>query len=179
MKHVTAAFALLAACLLAGCGSPQPTAAPLPAPNPGGVLQPQGPSIQVPPAATSVVLPGSDSAVPAPAATLPPADPFISRAKQDLAERLKIDTGQIALVKVADLTWPDPSLGCSPGAGQVLTQGSAAGYQIWLEAESQEYIYHATLAGQLLLCPSVNLGADNPLLNRTPALSPPPPATNP
>ena len=38
------------------------------------------------------------------------------------------------------------------------------GYRVWLEAKSEEYIYHIGLTGQVILCPKLIPGANNPLL---------------
>ena len=88
----------------------------------------------------------------------------VDLAKQDLADRLKIDPGEIALLKTMEITWPNISAGCSPSAGQILTKGRVYGYRVWLEAESEGYIYHVGLTGQVILCPKPIPGANNPLL---------------
>jgi hypothetical protein len=95
-------------------------------------------------------------------------DKYVGLAKQDLADRLKVDADQIALVKTMEITWPDISLGCSPGSGQILTKGQVHGYRVWLEAEGQNYIYHVGLNGQVILCPKLNPGVNNPRLSKTP-----------
>lgn len=95
-------------------------------------------------------------------------DKFVGLAKHDLADRLKVDADQIALVKTMEITWPDISLGCSPGSGQILTQGQVHGYRVWLEAKGQNYIYHIGLTGQIILCPKLNPGVNNPRLSKTP-----------
>jgi hypothetical protein len=95
-------------------------------------------------------------------------DKLVGLAKQDLADRLSIDVDQITLLKATEILWPDISLGCKPGSGQILTRGRVYGYRVWLEAERQEYIYHTGLTGQIILCPKLNPGANNPLLSKTP-----------
>ncbi|HMB23726.1 MAG: hypothetical protein ACM33V_12895 [Chloroflexota bacterium] len=82
----------------------------------------------------------------------PPVEKFVSLAKEDLAERLKIATDQITLVKTADMTWPNAALGC-PSPGKVYAQGRVPGYQIRLEAGGTEYVYNTDLSGQIILCP--------------------------
>ncbi|HEX2997644.1 MAG TPA: hypothetical protein VHP14_22665 [Anaerolineales bacterium] len=82
----------------------------------------------------------------------PPVEKFVSLAKEDLAERLKIATDQITLVKTADMIWLNAALGC-PSPGKVYAQGRVPGYQIRLEAGGMEYVYNTDLSGQLILCP--------------------------
>jgi len=89
---------------------------------------------------------------------------LIELAKQDLADRLKIDVIGITLLKTMEITWPDVSQGCSPGSGQILAKGRVYGYGVWLEAGGQNYIYHAALTGQLFPCPKLEPGVNNPLL---------------
>jgi len=106
------------------------------------------------------------------ASTPPGVDEFVNLAKQDLANRLNIGVNQISLLKTTEITWPDISKGCSPAAGQVLSKGQVSGYRIWLEAERETYIYHVGLNSQVIVCPSLNPGANNPLL-MTPGGPPP------
>ncbi len=82
----------------------------------------------------------------------PPVEKFVSLAKKDLAERLKIAADEINLVKTAEMTWPDSALGC-PSPGKVYAQGRVPGYQIRLEAKGAEYVYNTDLRGTVLLCP--------------------------
>ena len=66
-------------------------------------------------------------------------------------------TGQAAqsfeLVKAQAVTWPDGSLGC-PQPGRLYTQALVPGWRIRLRAMSQEFDYHASTRGALLLCPA-------------------------
>ena len=94
-------------------------------------------------------------------------DKCVILAKQDLANRLKMDLTQIALQKTLEITWPNIAMGCSLGTGQILTKGQVYGYQVWLEAQGKDYIYRVGLTGQLILCPQLKPGAKN-LLLRTP-----------
>jgi hypothetical protein len=97
--------------------------------------------------------------------TPPSEEKSVDLAKQDLADRLKIDLAQIALVKTMEIKWPNTSIGCKPGAGQILTESNQVyGYRIWLEVAGEEYIYHVGLTEQIIFCPKLNPGANNPLL---------------
>ena len=179
MKLFVISLALLFAVTLAGCGSSQASLAPSRTQNPVSNTQQKNPPIVVLPLSTDDLPQLNASESPATISTLPPDDQFISLAKQDLAHRLNIDIGQISLLKINDITWSDISLGCDPVPGQILTQGSATGYQIWLEAQEQDYIYHAGLNGQLVLCQNMNPGANNPLLFKTLGPTQKPPDSSP
>jgi hypothetical protein len=91
--------------------------------------------------------------------TPPPAEKFVSLAKKDLAERLKIAVDEINLVNTTEMTWPNASLGC-PSPGKVYAQGRVPGYQIRLETGGLEYVYNTDLVGQVVLCPQYD--PDNP-----------------
>jgi hypothetical protein len=95
--------------------------------------------------------------------TPPSKDQLVNLAKQDLAVRLKIDSAQITLLKTLEIKSPNISAGCKLGAGQILTQGSQVyGYRIWLEADGEEYIYHAGINETIIFCPKMTPGANNP-----------------
>jgi hypothetical protein len=94
----------------------------------------------------------------------PDEDKLVNLAKQALADRLKIDPAQIALVKTMEITWPTISAGCSSNAGQILSKGRVYGYRVWLEANGVEYLFHAGEGGQVFPCTEPNPGANNPLL---------------
>jgi len=76
---------------------------------------------------------------------------MIDKAKDDLAQRLSISTTQINIIEAKEVTWSNSSLGCpQPGMGyaDVLTPG----YLILLNANGQDYEYHAGKAGSLTYC---------------------------
>lgn len=89
----------------------------------------------------------------------PPVEKFVSLAIKDLADRLKIETAEVTVVKTAEAVWPNAGLGC-PSPGKVYAQGKVPGYQIRLEAGGVEYVYNTDLKGQVLLCPQQD--PDNP-----------------
>ena len=91
-------------------------------------------------------------------------DKLVDLAKQDLADRLKIDASQIALLSTMEITWPDISAGCTTSAGQILSKGRVYGYSVWLGAKAAEYLYHVGQDGQVFPCTEPNPGANNPLL---------------
>jgi hypothetical protein len=70
--------------------------------------------------------------------------------RQDLAERLQMGQGEISVVKVSKVDWPDASLGC-PQPGTMYAQVITPGYQIELQVGGREYTYH-TGGGKFVLC---------------------------
>ena len=108
-----------------------------------------------------------------------PEDKLVSLAKQDLAERLKVDIGEITLIGAIQITGADLYSGCTLRAGQVLMPNSSVnGYQISLEAQGQVYLYHAGLNDQLVFCQNM-AGTVYPMPGGTFHLTPPPPNGNP
>lgn len=66
----------------------------------------------------------------------------VSRAVADLAGRLGIDQGQITVVSVEALQWPDSSLGL-PDPGMMYPQAIVPGHRIVLAAEGRRFEYHS------------------------------------
>jgi hypothetical protein len=60
----------------------------------------------------------------------------------DLAERLGIAPGQIAIVAVESVQWRDSSLGC-PQPGMMYAQVITPGFRVILRAEDEQYEYHS------------------------------------
>lgn len=72
---------------------------------------------------------------------------------QDLAARLDMPAGDIEVVEVRDVQWPDGALGC-PEEGKMYTQAVVDGTQVILGAEDRVYDYHAGADGEPFLCAS-------------------------
>ena len=70
------------------------------------------------------------------------ADKVSLLARQDLAERLKIDAEKIETVSQKEIVWPDGSLGC-PKPGMNYIQMLVPGYVIELRAGGKTYTYHS------------------------------------
>jgi hypothetical protein len=87
--------------------------------------------------------------------TPPPAaaNPFVKLAEEDLASRLNINVDQIHFLKITDIDWQDITQGCNSTPGQILKKGAVYGYQIWLEANGKNYLYHVGLDNTIFLCP--------------------------
>jgi hypothetical protein len=93
---------------------------------------------------------------------------YVDLAKQDLAARLKIETAQITVLHVTEITAADLYSGCTLKAGQFLMPNdSANGYQISLQAQGQDYLYHAGSNDQIVLCQYLNPGGNKPFHNPT------------
>jgi hypothetical protein len=76
----------------------------------------------------------------------------LQRARDDLASRLNVDSGEISVIGAEAVDWSDASLGC-PEPGKVYAQVITPGYRIVLEARGQRYEYHSdSEAKQLILC---------------------------
>jgi hypothetical protein len=76
---------------------------------------------------------------------------LIEKAKADLAQRLSISSSQIDTVEAKEVFWPDASLGC-PQPGMTYDQIQVPGYLILLQANSDEFEYHANIHGYVFYC---------------------------
>ena len=88
--------------------------------------------------------------------TPPPAEAnaFVKLAEEDLAKRLTIDADQVRFLKISDIDWQDITQGCQSTPGQISRKGVVNGYQIWLEANGKNYLYHIGLDNTIFLCPA-------------------------
>jgi hypothetical protein len=89
--------------------------------------------------------------VPVPTPLDPSLEKIVVQVKNDLAQRLAIDAGQIELVEAASVTWPDGSMGC-PQPGMEYTQVQVDGLLIRLRAKDRIYEYHSGGARAPFLC---------------------------
>jgi hypothetical protein len=78
---------------------------------------------------------------------------MITKATEDLAQRLSISTNQISLVEATEVTWPDSSLGCFQ-KGISSTQVLTPGYLIVLNYDNKKYEYHANNGTYVIYCPN-------------------------
>ena len=69
-------------------------------------------------------------------------DTATAKATEDLADRIKTDTGSITVESVEDKDFPDMSLG-APVDGEMSAQMISSGWEIKLGAEGNTYEYRA------------------------------------
>lgn len=132
------AVALLA---LAGCQSLPPLgpAAGQPAASPTAAAPSEAPTEATAPAEAAPI--GQEETVQRP-------EQF---AAQDLAQRLAVPVEDVTVVEVAEVEWPDASVGC-PQPGMMYAQVITPGQLITLQAGGQTYSYHSGRGGQPFLC---------------------------
>ncbi len=70
---------------------------------------------------------------------------------QDLSQQLQVKEPAVTIGAIERVTWPDTSLGC-PQPGYMYAQVLTPGYRATVEVEGKTYVYHASDAGQLVLC---------------------------
>ncbi len=75
----------------------------------------------------------------------PQLDNMIQQARADLSRRLGITATAITVARTESVEWRDSSLGC-PQPGYMYTQVITPGYLIVLQANGQDYEYHAGLS---------------------------------
>jgi hypothetical protein len=76
---------------------------------------------------------------------------LVQLAKESLARDVQLSTEAIQVSAVADVVWPDTSLGC-PQPGLAYAQVITPGYIIVLEVAGTTYRYHADDSATVLLC---------------------------
>jgi hypothetical protein len=157
----SAALAVCATIVLAMTGlactpaavSPQPASTPLPAnsPAPATSAATPGPTFTRAPAPLPTLPVAVAPTVPVPAGALA----ALAAVRQDLAQRLNLAEGQIALVHAEAVDWPNSSLGC-PQPGMAYLQVITPGYRLVLAAGavSAEFRaeYHTDAGGRFVSC---------------------------
>jgi hypothetical protein len=76
---------------------------------------------------------------------------LVVQAKEDLAQRLSIEIGQVGLVEAKAVVWPDSGLGC-PQPGVAYTQVRRDGLLIRLRVGKRVYNYHSGGSRSPFLC---------------------------
>ncbi len=127
---------LLTACSVMSEVEPTPGLAPLPT-QPTSPLPMRG----VSPLPAATPSPGS-----VPTATIRSQLGVVKRAVADLADRLEIPIEAVQIISVTQNDFPVDDLGCGAVRPAFVT-----GWEIVLEANHQQYIYHAH-GGQLVAC---------------------------
>jgi hypothetical protein len=158
--------ALLLLLVAAGCqSSASPTALPAAAPQD---VVPQ-PTPTRAPVSTSVeaTVPVDDEGQ-EPGATLPAlatapvvpvepqAEPLVTAARADLAQRLGVPEAEITVYSVEEVQWPDGSLGC-PKPGMAYIQVITPGFRVILQVEGTKYEYHTDTRQSVVLCEEASM----------------------
>jgi hypothetical protein len=86
-----------------------------------------------------------------PTPSAPGLEGLIETAKEDLAQRLSVQTSDIILVEANEVIWPDGSLGC-PQPGMMYAQVLTSGYLIKLKYDIRDFEYHAGEDRSLTYC---------------------------
>lgn len=130
-----------------GAASPAPGATPAPPTGPAGPSStaPSRPPDETPPTPTR------RSTAPPISGVEPALEPYVARARADLAQRLGLPAAQVELVASALITWPDTALGC-PRAGMSYPQVPTDGSVIELRAGGTTYRYHSGGSTPPFLC---------------------------
>jgi len=74
------------------------------------------------------------------------------KAREILADELKIDPEDVTIVEVKRVTWRDGSLGC-PKPGMMYTQVITPGFKVTAEVDGKTYSIHMDERGNGLVCP--------------------------
>lgn len=76
---------------------------------------------------------------------------LIEQAKADLATRLSVSITDIIVLEAKEVAWSNSSLGC-PQPGMAYADVITLGYLIRLNANNQDYEYHAGKSSEVFLC---------------------------
>jgi hypothetical protein len=79
------------------------------------------------------------------------AERAVEQAKEDLARRKGVDKGEIGLVAVEAVNWPDTSLGC-PQPDMMYAQVITPGFRIVLSHADETYVYHSDHGNRVVYC---------------------------
>ena len=74
-----------------------------------------------------------------------------NKAAVDFADQLGIDVGEVQIVSIEQVEWPDSSLGCAK-SGQNYLMVITPGFRIILEANGEMAEYHADMQGRIVRC---------------------------
>ena len=103
----------------------------------------------------------------------PALEPLVTKAVQDLSQRLGIDVDQIKVTSAEMVVWPDASLGC-PQPDMVYTQVPVDGTLILLSVAGKVYEYHGGGWTDPFLCEQVTKTKPDPTQIDLLKLTPPP-----
>jgi len=78
---------------------------------------------------------------------------LMQKAKADLARRLGVNPGEVAIGMIESVAWPNSALGC-PVAGITPDESEVAGFRVTLNYAGQDYRYH-TDDQRVIPCPPI------------------------
>ncbi len=78
-------------------------------------------------------------------------DPLLTLILADAARRAEIEPGELSLVRIESVTWPDTALGC-PNPERGYAQVQIEGYILTLTNGASTFTYHTDGGLQLVLC---------------------------
>jgi hypothetical protein len=82
-------------------------------------------------------------------------DKMAMLARQDLANRLRLDVQHIRVANIEPRRWTDDDMNCSTGSGSPATDApSGVGYRLALAASGRTYFYHTDLRS-VRACPPI------------------------
>jgi hypothetical protein len=85
-------------------------------------------------------------------------DRVTTLARQDLANRLRMDVQQVSVANVEPRHWTDDDMNCSSGGGSPAAAApagaSSVGYRLSLNASGRTYVYHTDLRS-VRACPPI------------------------
>ncbi len=145
--------AVIVALGLSGCiGVAQTFAPPTPAPTANApTTLPSPPLSTLPPSPVpTITRQAVATAEGGPTVQDPTLQKLIDDARQDLMQRANVPASAITVKSAEPVEWRDTSLGC-PIEGMMYAQVITPGYLIVLEANGQEYEYHASRT-QIVYC---------------------------
>lgn len=79
------------------------------------------------------------------------AEAALEAAKHDLAQRTGAAPGDMRVVSVTPVEWPNSALGC-PKPGMAYAQVVTPGYRIVLAAGGKQYEYHSDRGRNVVFC---------------------------
>ena len=130
--------------------APQPTSTPAPSTTPIEATVPSQDEHQEPGATQPATATASALSV------QPEAEPLVAAARTDLAQRLDVPEGEIAVLSVEAVEWRDGSLGC-PAPGMAYIQVITPGFRVILQVGGMEYEYHTDTRQSVVFCEDASM----------------------
>lgn len=82
----------------------------------------------------------------------PIAESMVAQTRRDAARRLDVDAGQVRLVSLLDVAWPDASVGC-PQPDTDYADVETPGWRIVFRTDDQTLVYHTSIRHYVLCSP--------------------------